>query len=243
MDFLLLPEFWLGLGTIIWVNLLLSGDNAVVIALAARSLPADEQKLAVFWGSAGAVALRVVLTLFAVALLSLPWLKIVGGTLLLWIGVKLLMPKTDDTVVASHDNLWSAVKIILIADLVMSLDNVIAVAAAAGSAAPTAELESMRYLLLILGLAISIPIVILGSVFMLRAFSRYPIVILLGAGLIGWIAGDIIVTDPAISDWVRGNAAWLHDRDAAPMAGAVIVLALGKWNLMRAGPSSRSDGE
>jgi len=229
MDFLLLPEFWLGLGTIIWVNLLLSGDNAVVIALAARSLPADEQKLAVFWGSAGAVALRVVLTLFAVALLSLPWLKLVGGALLLWIGVKLLTPRTNNPVIASHDNLWSAVKIILIADLVMSLDNVIAVAAAAGSAAPTADLENMRYVLLVLGLAISIPIVILGSVFMLKVLSRFPIIIRLGAGLIGWIAGGIIVTDPAISDWVQENAAWLHDWDIAPIAGAAFVLALGAW--------------
>jgi YjbE family integral membrane protein len=229
MDFLLLPEFWLGLGTIIWVNLLLSGDNAVVIALAARSLPADEQKLAVFWGSAGAIALRVILTLFAVALLSLPWLKLAGGVLLLWIGVKLLAPRPISPVIASHENLWSAVKIILIADLVMSLDNVIAVAAAAGSAAPTADLEDMRYLLLVLGLAISIPIVILGSVIMLKVLSRFPIIILLGAGLIGWIAGGIIVTDPAITDWVRHNAAWLHDWHVAPIAGAALVLALGAW--------------
>lgn len=238
MDFLLLPDFWLGLGTIVWVNLLLSGDNAVLIALAARSLPADEQKLAVFWGSAGAVALRVVLTLFAVALLALPWLKIIGGVLLLWIGLKLLTPKMDSTVVASHDNLWSAVKIILVADLVMSLDNVIAVAAAAGAAAPTPELEDMKYLLLILGLAISIPIVILGSVFMLRIFSRFPIIILLGAGLIGWIAGGIIVTDPVISDWVRGNAAWLRDWDVAPIAGAALVLTLGRWRKVRPGSAS-----
>ncbi len=240
MDFLLLPEFWLGLGTIIWVNLLLSGDNAVVIALAARSLPADEQKLAVFWGSAGAVTLRVILTLFAVVLLSLPWLKIIGGTLLLWIGFKLLMPRTDSPVVASHDNLWSAVRIILIADLVMSLDNVIAVAAAAGAAAPTPELEDMKYLLLILGLAISIPIVILGSVLMLKLFTRFPVIILLGAGLIGWIAGGIIVTDPAITDWVRHNAAWLRNWHVAPIAGAALVLALGEWNKRRSGPSSRS---
>ncbi len=238
MDFLLLPEFWLGLGTIIWVNLLLSGDNAVVIALAARSLPGDEQKLAVFWGSAGAIALRVILTLFAVALLSLPWLKLVGGVLLLWIGVKLLAPRTIDPVVASHENLWSAVKIILIADLVMSLDNVIAVAAAAGSAAPTADLENMRYLLLVLGLAISIPIVILGSVVMLKVLSRFPIIILLGAGLIGWIAGGIIVTDPAITDWVRHNAAWLHDWHVAPIAGAALVLALGEWSKRRPDPAA-----
>ena len=238
MDFLLLPEFWLGLGTIIWVNLLLSGDNAVVIALAARSLPADEQKLAVFWGSAGAIALRVILTLFAVTLLSLPWLKLVGGILLLWIGVKLLAPKPVGPVIVSHENLWSAVKIILIADLVMSLDNVIAVAAAAGSAAPTAELENMRYLLLVLGLAISIPIVILGSVIMLKVLSRFPIIILLGAGLIGWIAGGIIVTDPAIVDWVRHSAAWLIDWHVGPIAGAALVLALGEWNKRRPDPAA-----
>lgn len=229
MEMLLAPAFWVGLGAIIWVNLLLSGDNAVVIALAARSLPARQQKLAVFWGSAAAVILRVILTVFAVALLTLPWLKLIGGALLLWIGVKLIVPEEDEAEVASSDNLWSAVKIILIADLVMSLDNVIAVAAAADSAAPTPDLQAMKYTLLILGLAISIPIVIFGSVMMLKIMERFPVIITLGAGLLGWIAGDIMLTDPAIIGWVKDNAAWLLDWKVAPLAGAAVVVALGKW--------------
>src|SRR5262245_461383 len=162
MEMLITAAFWVGLGKIIWVNLLLSGDNAVVIALASRSLPKNQQKLAIFWGSAAAVIMRVLLTVFAVALLTLPWLKIVGGLLLLWIGVQLLVPDEGDDSIQSSENLWAAIKTILIADLVMSLDNVLAVAAAADSAAPTPELAVMKYTLLVLGLAISIPIVIFG---------------------------------------------------------------------------------
>ena len=229
MEMVLAPAFWVGLGAIIWVNILLSGDNAVVIALAARSLPARQQKLAVFWGSAAAVLLRVVLTIFAVALLTLPWLKLIGGALLLWIGVKLMVPQEGEENVESSDNLWAAVKIILIADLVMSLDNVIAVAAAADSVAPTPDLAAMKYTLLILGLAISIPIVIFGSVLMLKVMERYPIIITLGAALLGWIAGEIMVTDPAVVAWVKANAAWLHDWKVAPVAGAVLVFIVGTW--------------
>jgi len=216
--------FWQALGAIIWVNLLLSGDNAVVIALAARSLPQKQQKLAVFWGSAAAIIMRVILTIFAVALLQLPWLKLVGGVLLLWIGVKLIVPEDDEADIKSSDNLIQAVKTILIADLVMSLDNVIAVAAAAEQG--PAETKIM---LLIIGLALSIPIVIFGSVMMLKVMERFPIIITLGAALLGWIAGDIMVTDPAIAGWVRASAAWLHDWKVAPIVGAVFVVIVGKW--------------
>jgi YjbE family integral membrane protein len=229
MEMLGLPAFWVELGAIIWINLLVSGDNAVMIALAARSLPAEQQKLAVFWGSTAAVVLRVILTIFAVALLTLPWLKLVGGALLLWIGVKLLAPRTDDVQFSAHDKLWLAIRTILIADLVMSLDNVIAVAAAANAAAPTPDLESMKYVLLILGLAISIPIVIFGSVLMLKVMERFPVIIVLGAALLGWIAGDIIITDPAIVDWIQQHAAWLREWHAAPIAGAVLVTTIGRW--------------
>ena len=129
MEMLSSHDFWIGLLKIIWVNLLLSGDNAVVIALAARSLPAQQQKLAIFWGSGAAIVLRIVLTIFAVALLTLPWLKIVGGVLLIWIGVQLLVPEEEgEEGVTSHDNLMTAIRTILVADLVMSLDNVLAVA-------------------------------------------------------------------------------------------------------------------
>ena len=216
--------FWQALGAIVWVNLLLSGDNAVVIALAARSLPERQQKLAVFWGSAAAIVMRVILTVFAVALLQLPWLKLVGGLLLLWIGVKLIVPEEDEADIESSDNLLQAVKTILIADLVMSLDNVIAVAAAAEQGPSETKL-----LLLVIGLGLSIPIVIFGSVMMLKIMERFPIIITLGAALLGWIAGDIMVGDPAVSGWVKANAAWLHAWKVAPVAGAVFVVVLGKW--------------
>ena len=243
MEMLVSPAFWVGLGAIIWVNLLLSGDNAVVIALAARSLPERQQKLAVFWGSAAAVIMRVILTVFAVALLTLPWLKIIGGVLLLWIGAKLLVPDEGGEEIESGRNLWGAIKTILVADLVMSLDNVIAVAAAADAAAPTPDLETMKYALLILGLAISIPIVIFGSVMMLKVMERFPVIITLGAGLLGWIAGDIMVTDPAIAGWVKANAALLHEWKVAPGAGAVLVVVLGKFLGRRALERMAREGE
>jgi YjbE family integral membrane protein len=242
MEMVLLPAFWVGLGKIIWVNLLLSGDNAVVIALASRSLPPQQQKKAIFWGSAAAVIMRVVLTIFAVALLTLPWLKIVGGALLLWIGVKLLVPEEGGGEIASSDNLWSAIKTILIADLVMSLDNVLAVAAAADSAAPTVELAAMKYTLLVLGLAISIPIVIFGSTLMLKLMERWPVIITLGGALLGWIAGEMMVTDPAIDSWVEHNAAWLETWRVAAIIGAALVLAIGLWLAKRKAKAHDSSG-
>jgi len=229
MEMLVHSAFWIGLGKIIWVNLLLSGDNAVVIALAARSLPPRQQKTAVFWGAGAAVILRIILTIFAVALLTLPWLKIVGGLLLLWIGVKLLVPEDGGDDIASSDNLLQAIKTILIADLVMSLDNVLAVAAAADSAAPTVELVAMKYTLLVLGLAISIPIVIFGSTLMLRFMERWPVIITAGGALLGWIAGEMMVTDPAIDSWVEHNARWLEEMRVAAIAGAVLVVIVGMW--------------
>ena len=238
MDMLHQPIFWFELGAIIWINLLVSGDNAVMIALAARSLPPTQQKLAVFWGSAAAVLLRIVLTAFAVALLELPWLKIVGGALLIWIGVKLLVPDPEELEVSAHTRLWHAIRTILIADLIMSIDNVIAVAAAANAAAPTPDLAAMKYTLLALGLAISIPIVIFGSVLMLGIMERFPIVIALGAALLGWIAGDIIVTDPAIAGWIDTHAEWLRHWHLASIGGALLVTALGRWSRRAAGGDS-----
>lgn len=208
---------------IIWINILLSGDNAVVIALAARSLPPKQQKAAIFWGSGAAIVMRIILTIVAVELLRLPYLKLVGAALLLWIAIQLLLPEDEeDGGEATASGLGAAIRTILIADLVMSLDNVIAVAAAAKG--------SMT--LLILGLAISIPLVIFGSTMLLKVMDRFPIIITLGAGLLGWVAGDMAVSDPAIKDWVDANAAWLHT--AAPAVGAVIVVAVGKWLAARA---------
>lgn len=217
------PLFWTGLLTIIWVNIILSGDNAVVIALAARSLPPHQQKQAVFWGAGAAVVMRIVLTIVAVELLKLPYLKLIGAALLLWIAVKLLVPEDGgDDGIESSSNLWAAIKTILIADLVMSLDNVIAVAAAAKGS----------ILLLILGLAISIPLVIFGATMLMRLMERYPIIITIGAGILGWVAGEMAVTDPVVDEWVKASAAWLHW--AAPAAGVVFVVALGKWLAARA---------
>ncbi len=219
------PGFWIALLQIIGVNIVLSGDNAVVIALAARSLPARHQRLAVVWGSAAAVVLRILLTIVAIQLLQLPYLKLVGSMLLLWIAVKLLLPEADDGVkVNATDNLWSAFKTILIADLVMSVDNVIGVAAVAKGSLT----------LLVLGLAISIPLVIFGSTLLLKIMNRYPIVITLGAALLGWVAGEMAVTDPLIREWVNTNAGSLHW--AAPIAGVLMVVVLGRWLAVRAQP-------
>lgn len=201
--------FWTGLLKIIGVNIILSGDNAVVIALAARSLPRKQQKQAVFWGAGAAIVMRIVLTLFAVALLTLPWLKLVGSLLLFWIGIKLLVPEEDDEEIAASDQLWSAIKTILVADLVMSLDNVIAVAAAAGGSLT----------LLILGLAISIPLVIFGATLLIKVMERYPIIITIGAALIGWVAGEMLVTDPALADWL--GALGVRFEGGKPMIGAL----------------------
>src|SRR3954463_10944093 len=186
--------FWLGLAKIIGVNIILSGDNAVVIALAARSLPAKQQKQAIIWGAGAAIVLRVILTLFAVALLGLPWLKLVGSVLLFWIGVKLLVPEDDDPDIAANDQLLAAIKTILVADLVMSLDNVIAVAAAAGGSGT----------LLVLGLAISIPLVVFGATLLVKLMERFPIIITIGAGLIGWVAGEMLIADLALRPWLQG---------------------------------------
>ena len=219
----LTPQFWTGLLTIIWVNIILSGDNAVVIALAARSLPPHQQKRAVFWGAGAAVVMRIVLTIVAVELLKLSYLKLIGGALLLWIAVKLLVPEDDaGEGIESSSNLWGAIKTILIADLVMSLDNVIAVAAAAKGS----------IVLLILGLAISIPLVIFGATMLMRLMERWPVIITIGAGILGWVAVEMAVTDPVIAHWVEENAAWLHW--VAPAAGAVLVIIVGKWIASRA---------
>jgi YjbE family integral membrane protein len=184
--------FWIGLLKIIGVNIVLSGDNAVVIALAARSLPAKQQKQAVLWGSAAAIVMRVVLTLFAIALLQLPWLKLVGSLLLFWIDIKLLIPEEDGEDIQASDPMLAAIKTIRIADLVLSLDNVIAVAAAAGGSLT----------LLILGLAISIPLVIFGATLLLKLMERFPVIITIGAGLIGWVAGEMLVADHALEPWL-----------------------------------------
>jgi YjbE family integral membrane protein len=210
------PEFWTALLKIIGVNIVLSGDNAVVIALAARSLHGKQQKQAIWWGSGAAIVMRIILTLFAVALLGLPWLKLIGSVLLLWIGVKLLIPEEDDPDIKASDNLWTAIKTILIADLVMSLDNVIAVAAAAGG----------HWGLLMIGLAISIPLVIFGATLLLKLMDRWPIIITIGAGLLGFVSGEMAWEDSAISSFTSQYPPMAKYVVAA--IGAAFVVGLGR---------------
>jgi len=220
MAFLSSPEFWIALSQIILINIVLSGDNAVVIALACRSLPAHQQKKAIVFGSIGAIVLRIVLTFFAVFLLTLPYLKLLGAALLLWIGVGLLKGDDGEEHLEGHANLAAAIKTIVVADLVMSLDNVIGVAAAAKGNVP----------LLVFGLVISIPLIIFGSTLILKLMGRFPIIITLGAALLGWVAGEMALGDPALHGWADGHHA-LHK--IAPAIGAAFVVGLGKWLTMR----------
>jgi len=223
------PDFWVGLLKIIWINILLSGDNAVVIALAARGLPVDQQRKAIMFGSGAAVVLRIGLTIIAARLLELEGLQIIGGLLLLWIGAQLLADEEEgDEEAKEHANLMSAIRTILIADLVMSLDNVIGVAAAAKG----------DQVLLIIGLAISIPLVVFGSSMMIKLMERFPVIILLGAALIGWVGGETIVSDVLLRDTVAANP-WLHY--AAAAAGAVIVIGWGKIIEMRDAKHEEAD--
>ena len=182
--------FWVAVGKIIWINILLSGDNALVIAMACRGLAPRQRFWGMFLGAGVAVLLRIVFTFIVVTLMSLPYLKLVGGLALLWIAAKLLVPEhaDEDGGVDAAAHLWAAVQIVAIADIVMSLDNVIAVAAAANGSLP----------LLVLGLAISIPLIVAGAALIMALLTRLPILVWAGAALLGWIAGDVIATDPAV---------------------------------------------
>ena len=211
--------FWGALGSIVLANILLSGDNAVVIALAARSLPEHQQKRAVVWGSAAAIMMRVILTLAAAEMMRWPYLKIIGGLLLFYIGVSLLMESEDRHGAARGAppkvGLLQAIRTILVADLVMSLDNVVAVAAAAKG----------DYVLLTLGLAISIPLIVFGSTLLLKVMDRFPIIVTLGGALLGWLAGEMLVSDSALLHWLdRMPDAAI---DVAGIVGAVLVVVVG----------------
>lgn len=216
MDLLTSSFFWVTLAQIMMINIVLSGDNAVVIALASRSLPPRQQKQAILFGSLGAIVLRIVLTFFAVMLLGLPFLKAIGSVLLAWIGISMLIPEGEEAHIDDSGQMWSAIKTIIVADLVMSLDNVLGVAAAAkGNVA-----------LLIIGLAISIPLIIYGSTLILKLMTRFPVIVTIGGGLLGWVAGEMAVTDPAFAPWIDKNAHWLHE--AAPGLAALGVVIAGK---------------
>jgi YjbE family integral membrane protein len=239
LEMLSAPEFWVAVGQIILIDILLGGDNAVVIALACRRLPPQQRKLGILWGTAGAIALRIVLIFFALQLLAIPFLKIVGALLLVWIGVKLLLPEHDEghSNIEGSDKLWGAVKTVIVADFVMSLDNVIAIA---GAAEATGGDHSMA--LVIFGVLISIPIIVWGSQLVIKLMDRFPIIITAGGMLLGWIAGTMAVTDPAvINPEVMPSFPKLAESDAlryaAGVVGALLVLALGKWFASRQKPS------
>lgn len=230
MAVLTTPEFWLALFQIILINIVLSGDNAVVIALACRALPARQQRKAIVFGSVGAIVLRVVLTFCAVYLLSLPYLKLVGAALLLWIGIGLLKEEEEEEEgLPGHEGMLAAIRTIVVADLVMSLDNVIGVAAAAHG----------DLLLLVLGLVISVPLIVFGSTLLLNLMNRFPLIITLGAGLLGWVAGEMALTDPAVQDHVSTHGP-LHI--VVPVVGAALVIGVGKWLSRRAQDGGGSGG-
>gem|GEM_PF-120766 len=210
-------QFWLALVQIIGINIILSGDNAVVIALACRNLPPQQQKWGIILGAGAAVVLRVIFTIFIVYLMTVPYLKFIGGLLLFWIGYKLMMPQDDHGEVDAGANLMAAVRIVLIADAVMSLDNVIAVAAAAKGS----------YVLLIIGLVISVPLVVYGATLLINLINRWPVIIPGGAALIGYIGAEVMITDLAIEPWIEANAHWLHDW--GPLLGAVGIVAVGRF--------------
>jgi len=219
---LLDPQFWAAVAEIIVVNILLSGDNAVVIALACRDLPPRRRRQGIFWGAVAATGLRIGFAFFAVTLLAYPYLKLVGAALLVWIGIKLIVQdENGGHRIKASDRLLAAVWTILLADVVMSLDNVLAVAGAARDSVP----------LLVFGLAISIPIVIAGSQILTRLIERYPVLILGGGGLLGYIAGEMGVADPVVQPWLADNAPDLAT--IIPFVGLTAVIATGAWLIRR----------
>lgn len=218
-DFAMDGAFWLSVFQIIVIDILLGGDNAVVIALACRRLPDHQRNLGIFWGMIGAIVLRIILIFFAVKLMGLPFLKLCGAGLLLWIGIKLLKSEEEEghSEIDASTTLLGAVRTVIIADVVMSLDNVIAVAGAARG----------HMSLVIFGIVVSIPLIVCGSKFVLMLMDRFPAVIVLGGGLLGWIAGDMALTDALVKPYLTGAPQWLHVTTAA--AGAVLVMVVGKW--------------
>jgi len=215
------PSFWVAVVKIMWINILLSGDNAVVIAMACLGLPPRQRLWGMILGAGVAVLLRIVFTVVIAQLMALPFLKLVGGLALFYIAAKLLVPEEgDDNEVEAVEHLWRAVRIVVVADIVMSLDNVIAIAAAAQN----------NYALIIIGLAISIPLIVAGAAMIMALLERYPILVWAGAGLLGWIVGQVIATDPFIEGYLTNNfgAEVAHQVEyAAAVLGVVLVLLVG----------------
>ena len=208
-------HFILALLEIIWINILLSGDNAVAIALACRPLPPRQRRWGFLLGSLAAIILLIIFAVFIVYLLKVPFLKIVGSLLLFWIAVKLILPeeRSSEDVSAAVGTLFAAVRTVVIADVVMSLDNVVAIAAAANG----------NVVLLAIGLTISVPVIVYGSTLVLKVLERFPILITAGGALLGSVAGGVLVTDPELIGWVQHRAPYMDT--VAPIAGAVVVVA------------------
>ncbi len=218
------PEFWIAVLQIIAIDIVLGGDNAIVIALACRRLPERQRNLGIFWGVIGAIGLRVVLIFFALTLLAIPFLKITAALLLLWIGIKLLQPEPESSEhpVDASTTLFGAIKTIVIADAMMSVDNVVAIAGAAR--------DSMG--LVVFGLVVSVPIIVWGSKLVMKLMDRFPVIIIIGGSLLGWIAGGMFVTDALSKEWVNSQAGFLHW--LAPFCGALLVVIMGRWYAARA---------
>jgi YjbE family integral membrane protein len=217
MQLLFTSFFWVTLAEIVMVNIMLSGDNAVVIALASRSLPPKQQKLAILYGSMGAILLRILLTFFAVMLLDVPTLKIIGAALLVWIAIRMLLPEQEEKKLDAQKNLIAAIKTIIVADLIMSMDNVLGVAAAAKG----------NTVMLVIGLTISIPLIVYGSTLIVKLMERFGFIVILGAGLLGWVAGEMLITDPTIATWAAAEKSWTHL--VVPLSTAAIVMLAGSW--------------
>ncbi len=222
------PTFWVAVLQIIWINILLSGDNAVVIALACRGLPPRQRMWGMILGAGVAVGLRIIFTGVVTSLMALPYLKLVGGLALLYIAIKLLVPEEEnnDGKIEAVDHLWRAVRIVAIADIIMSLDNVIAIAAAAKGS----------MLLLVLGLGISVPLIIAGAALIMSLLDRFPILVWAGAALLGWIAGEVIATDPAVSAFIseRFGGELHHTIELATAAAGAFLVLLAGWMWRRA---------
>src|SRR6185437_14353661 len=217
------PEFWIAVLQIIAIDIVLGGDNAIVIALACRRLPERQRNIGIFWGVFGAIGLRVILIFFALTLLAIPFLKIIAGLLLLWIGIKLLQPEpaNSEHAINASTTLLGTIKTIVIADAMMSLDNVVAIAGAAR--------DSMG--LVVFGLVVSVPIIVWGSKLVMKLMDSFPVIVIIGAGLLGWIAGGMTTTDAQSKDWIIVNAPFLHW--LAPFCGALLVVIVGKWQAAR----------
>jgi YjbE family integral membrane protein len=221
-------SFFAALAQIMLINVVLSGDNAVVIALAARNLPAQHQRQAILWGSGGAIVLRVLLTIVAVQLLKIPFLQALGGLLLVWIAIQLLVEKDEDEGAHhAHAGLMGAVKTILIADVVMSLDNTLAIAGVAKG----------DWTLLIVGLGLSIPLIVVGSTLIMKIMDRFPIVVYIGAALIAWTAGEMMDSDAAVQPFLPQV---FHGTVYLPLLLTVAVVGYGGWYNLRAGRTANA---